>query len=128
MIPQHQEFASDNTAGICPEAAAALAQANAGSAPSYGDDEWTWRLCDRVRELFEIDCDVFLVFNGTAANALALAQLCQPFHSIICHENEHIENAECGASASYTRRSKLIHIRGANGKNELSYVDAALLR
>ena len=92
MIPLRQEFASDNTAGICPEAAAALAQANTGSAASYGDDEWTRRLCDEVRELFEIDCDVFLVFNGTAANALALAQLCQPFHSIICHENAHIEN------------------------------------
>jgi len=128
MIPPHQEFASDNTAGICPEAAAALAQANAGSAPSYGDDEWTWRLCDRVRELFEIDCDVFLVFNGTAANALALAQLCQPFHSIICHENAHIENDECGACEFYTGGSKLIPIRGANGKIDLCEVDAALLR
>ena len=128
MIPPRQEFASDNTAGICPEAAAALAQANAGSAPSYGDDEWTWRLCDRVRELFEIDCDVFLVFNGTAANALALAQLCQPFHSIICHENAHIENDECGACEFYTGGSKLIPIRGANGKIDLCEVEAALLR
>ena len=128
MIPPRQEFASDNTAGICPEAAAALAQANAGSAPSYGDDEWTWRLCDRVRELFEIDCDVFLVFNGTAANALALAQLCQPFHSIICHENAHIENDECGACEFYTGGSKLIPTRGANGKIDLCEVEAALLR
>jgi threonine aldolase len=128
MIPPHQEFASDNTAGICPEAAAALAQANGGSAPSYGDDQWTRRLCDRVRELFEIDCDVFLVFNGTAANGLALAQLCQPFHSIICHENAHIENDECGACEFYTGGSKLIPTRGANGKIDLSEVAAALLR
>jgi threonine aldolase len=128
MIPLRQEFASDNTAGICPEAAAALAQANAGSAPSYGDDEWTRRLCDEVRELFEIDCDVFLVFNGTAANALALAQLCQPFHSIICHENAHIENDECGACEFYTGGSKLIPTRGADGKLDLCEVEAALLR
>ena len=128
MIPPRQEFASDNTAGICPEAAAALARANAGSAPSYGDDKWTWQLCDRVRELFEIDCDVFLVFNGTAANALALAQLCQPFHSIICHENAHIENDECGACEFYTGGSKLIPTRGANGKIDLCEVEAALLR
>ena len=128
MIPPRQEFASDNTAGICPEAAAALAQANADSAPSYGDDEWTCRLCDGVRELFEIDCDVFLVFNGTAANALALAQLCQPFHSIICHENAHIENDECGACEFYTGGSKLIPTRGANGKIDLCEVEAALLR
>jgi len=128
MIPPRQEFASDNTAGICPEAAAALAAANVGSAPSYGDDEWTRRLCDRVRELFEIDCDVFLVFNGTAANALALAQLCQPFHSIICHENAHIENDECGACEFHTGGSKLIPTRGASGKIDLCEVETALLR
>src|SRR5438874_4357157 len=128
MIPPRQEFASDNTAGICPEAAAALAEANAGSAPSYGDDKWTGLLCDRVRKLFEIDCDVFLVFNGTAANALALAQLCQPFHSIICHENAHIENDECGACEFYTGGSKLIPTRGTNGKIDLREVEAALLR
>jgi threonine aldolase len=128
MIPPRQEFASDNTAGICPEAGGALARANAGSAPSYGDDKWTWQLCDRVRELFEIDCDVFLVFNGTAANALALAQLCRPFHSIICHENAHIENDECGACEFYTGGSKLVPTRGANGKIDLCEVEAALLR
>jgi len=128
MIPPRQEFVSDNTAGICPEAGEALARANTGSAPSYGDDKWTWQLCDRVRELFEIDCDVFLVFNGTAANALALAQLCQPFHSIICHENAHIENDECGACEFYTGGSKLIPTRGANGKIDLCEVEAALLR
>ncbi len=82
MIERRQEFASDNTAGLCPEAGAALQDANAGAAAAYGDDQWTQRLCDRVRELFEIDCDVFVVSNGTAANALALAQLCQPFHSV----------------------------------------------
>src|SRR5437762_6021790 len=128
MVPPRQEFTSDNTAGICPEVAAAIVEANAGVAASYGDDEWTRRLCDRVRELFDIDCDVFLVFNGTAANALALAQLCQPFHSIICHENAHIENDECGACEFYTGGSKLIPTRGANGKIDLCEVEAALLR
>src|SRR5690242_6801300 len=128
MIPPRQEFTSDNTDSICPEAAAALAQANTDSAPSYGDDEWTRRLRDNVRKLFEIDCEVFLVFNGTAANALALAQLCQPFHSIICHENAHIENDECGACEFYTGGSKLLPTRGSNGKIDLCEVETALLR
>jgi threonine aldolase len=128
MIPPRQEFTSDNTAGICPEVAAAISEANTGVAASYGDDEWTRRLCNRVRELFEIECDAFLVFNGTAANALALAQLCQPFHSIICHENAHIENDECGACEFYTGGSKLIPTAGANGKINLCEVEAALLR
>jgi threonine aldolase len=122
------EFASDNCAGICPEAAAALSEANQGATASYGEDPWTQRLCDRVREIFEIDCEVFLVFNGTAANALAFAQLCQPFHSVICHEYAHIENDECGAAEFFTRGSKLILTQSENGKLDLREVEAALAR
>jgi hypothetical protein len=36
---EHHEFASDNTAGICPEVLAALEEANHDAAVSYGDDE-----------------------------------------------------------------------------------------
>jgi len=123
------QFTSDNTAGLCPEAWAALQEANRDEAvASYGDDEWTKRVCDRVRELFESDCDVYFAFNGTAANALALAQLCQPFHSVFCHEDAHIENDECGACEFFTRGSKLIPTRGQNGKLDLNEVKTALAR
>ena len=37
---------------------------------SYGDDPWTKRVGAQVREIFETDCEVFFVFNGTAANSL----------------------------------------------------------
>ena len=49
-----------------------MARANTGHAPGYGDDEWTSRAANLLRELFEVDCEVFFTFNGTAANALAL--------------------------------------------------------
>ena len=84
--PERFEFASDNTAAICPEAWSALAEANAEGAASYGDDKWTQRVSDRVREIFETDCAVFFVNNGTAANSLALAQLGRSFHSMISHD------------------------------------------
>src|SRR5260370_2756213 len=121
------EFASDNTASICPEAWDALQEANADEAPSYGEDRWTARVCDLVREIFETDCEVFLVFNGTAANALALAQLCQPFHSVICHEHAHIETEECGAPEFFSG-SKLLVTRGANGKIDIGQTEAAIVR
>lgn len=122
------EFASDNTASICPEAWDALQRANADkAAPSYGDDRWTAQVCQLVREIFEIDCEVFLVFNGTAANALALAQLCQPFHSVICHEHAHIETDECGAPEFFSG-SKLLVTRGANGKIDIGEAEAAIVR
>ena len=122
------EFASDNTASICPEAWDALQRAYADkAAPSYGDDRWTGQASQLVREMFEIDCEVFLVFNGTAANALALAQLCQPFHSVICHEHAHIETDECGAPEFFSG-SKLLVTRGANGKIDIGEAEAAIVR
>src|SRR5438046_6611840 len=125
---ERHEFASDNTAGICPEAFAALEEANVNDAPSYGEDRWTARICDRVRELFETDCDVYLVFNGTAANALALAQLCQSFESVVCHEYAHIQTDECGAPEFFTKGSKLLLISGANGKIDIGQAEAVIAR
>ena len=125
---QHHEFASDNTLGICPEALAALEQANFGAAESYGDDEWTRRLRDVVRDLFETDCDAYLTFNGTAANALALAQLCQPFHSVVCYHQAHINTDECGAPEFFTRGSKLLLVGGSSGKIDLGEVESIIQR
>ena len=109
-------FASDNTAAICPEAWAALEQANADYAPSYGEDEWTAKVCERVRDLFEVDCDVYFVFTGTGANALGLAQICQPFHGVICHERAHIQTDEAGAVEFYTGGARLFLTKTHNGK------------
>lgn len=109
-------FASDNTAGICPEAFAALAAANAGRVPSYGDDGVTVEAKRLFADLFETECDVFFVFNGTAANALALAALCERHHAVLCHEFSHIETDECGAPEFFTGGSKLLPVSGAGAK------------
>lgn len=111
-----RQFASDNYAGICPEAWEAMALANQGHEPSYGEDHWTALVSDRLRELFETDCEVFFVFNGTSANSLALATLCQPYHSILCHELAHVETSECGAPEFFANGSKILLLPGAHGK------------
>jgi threonine aldolase len=112
--PRH--FASDNYAGICPEAWAALAEANHGHAVSYGDDEWTARAADLIRDVFETHCEVFFVFGGTAANSLALASLGQSYHSVLCHELAHVETDECGAPEFFSNGMKVLLVPGANGK------------
>jgi threonine aldolase len=122
------EFASDNTAAISPDAWAALVEANNDGVPSYGEDHWTNRVCDRVREIFETDCDVYVIFNGTAANSLALAQLCRSFNSVICHENAHIHTDECGGPEFFSGGAKLLTTPGTNGKLELAEVEAAIAR
>src|SRR5881397_2923476 len=128
MIVERHEFASDNVAPICPEAWAALQEANAHYAPSYGEDRWTARACDRVRETFETDCDVYFVFTGTAANALALAQLCKSFQSVICHQHAHVQTDECGAPEFFTGGSKLLLVGGTDGKIDIGQVEALLAR
>ncbi len=110
------QFASDNTAGICPEGLDALQAANAGWLPSYGNDALTLAVCDRLRELFETDCDVYFVFNGTAANSLALATMCQSYHSVICTEAAHIETDECGAPEFFSNGTKLLTAPHRDGK------------
>lgn len=111
-----QQFASDNYAGICPEAWASMMEANLGSATSYGDDLWTSRASDAFRKLFETECEVFFVFNGTAANSLALASLCQSYHGVICCDSAHVETDECGAPEFFSNGSKLLVARSVEGK------------
>jgi threonine aldolase len=116
MTDKSQQFASDNYSGICPEAWAAMEQANQGHQRAYGDDEWTARASDHFRQLFETDCEVFFAFNGTAANSLALSSLCQSYHSVICSETAHVETDECGAPEFFSNGSKLLTARSENGK------------
>jgi threonine aldolase len=111
-----QQFASDNYAGICPEAWQWTEAANHGHVSAYGDDPWTARAADAFRKLFETDCDVYFVFNGTAANSLALATLCQPYHSVICSEQAHVETDECGAPEFFSNGSKLLVAASPEGK------------
>lgn len=122
------QFASDNYAGICPEAWRAMESANTGFVPSYGDDVWTERACESIRQVFETDCQVFFVFNGTAANSLALAALCRSYHSVICHDLAHVETDECGAPEFFSNGTKILHIHGAGGKLDLAEVERAITR
>jgi len=128
MTVERHEFASDNTTPICPEAWAALQEANASYAAAYGEDRWTARVCDGIREIFETDCDVYFIFTGTGANALAVAQMSQSFHSIICHQSAHIQTDECGAPEFFTGGSKLVLVGGGNGKIDIGQTKALLMR
>jgi threonine aldolase len=121
-LPLHH-FASDNTSGICPEAWQALETANEGYHPSYGADAITEEACEAFRNFFETDCDVYFVFNGTAANSLALASLCQSYHSVIASDVSHVETDECGAPEFFSNGSKLLLAKSLLGKLDPSDID-----
>ncbi len=120
---KERQFASDNYAGICPQAWQSLTEANVHHARGYGDDVYTEQAADLIREIFKTPCEVFFVFNGTAANSLSLASLCQSYHSIICTESAHIEMDECGAPEFFSNGTKLLLTAAINGKIDLKAVD-----
>ena len=93
-----------------------MQEANRDHEVSYGDDVWTGKAADLIREVFETDCEVFFVFNGTSANALSLASLCQSYHSLLCHEIAHVEVSECGAPEFFGNGTKVLLLPGGNGK------------
>jgi threonine aldolase len=110
-------FASDNTSGVPPQIMAALVQANAGYARSYGGDALMTEVQQRLRDLFEEpQAAVHLVATGTAANALALALYCPPWGAVFCHRHAHVAEDECGAPEFYTAGAKLVLVDGAHGK------------
>ncbi len=124
----NRQFASDNYAGICPQAWDAMQQANTGHTPAYGEDPWTTKATDTIRNFFETNCEVFFVFNGTAANSLAVSALCQPYHSVICHETAHLETDECGATEFFSNGTKILLVPGSHGKVDLAEVEKTVKR
>jgi len=114
--PYAPQFASDNNAGICPEALAALTSSNLGHATAYGDDDWTRRAADAVRAALDADAPVYFVFNGTAANSLALAAICRSTDAVVCHAFAHVNVDECNAPGFFSGGLKLLTVDTPHAK------------
>lgn len=95
-------FASDNYAGVHPEVLAAIAAANGGHQVSYGEDAYTARLGDVMREHFGERAEVFPVFNGTGANVVALTSLLPRWGAVVATTTAHIHSDEGGAPEKVT--------------------------
>ncbi len=116
-------FASDNTAGCAPEIMAALAQASTSTAGAYGNDEITQRLTGQFAEIFETEVHVFPVATGTAANSLSLSTLTPPYGGIICLDQAHIHEDECGAPEFFTGGARLFSVPGKRGKLQATDIE-----
>jgi threonine aldolase len=116
-------FASDNTAGCAPDIMAALARANAGPAGAYGNDAATKRLTGHFSELFETEVQVFPVATGTAANSLSLSTLVPPYGGVICLDQAHIHEDECGAPEFFSGGARIFNVPGKRGKLDAADVE-----
>ena len=119
-----RSFASDNNAGIHPEILKAISGANEGHVVGYGDDPYTASAVKKFQEHFGPDIEVFLVFNGTAANVLGLKAITESYHAVICAEAAHIYTDECGAPEKFTG-CKLIPLPTSDGKLTVNSVRTA---
>ena len=95
-------FASDNYAGVHPEVLTAIAEANGGHQISYGEDVYTERLHEVMRQEFGPRAEVFPVFNGTGANVVALTSLVPRWGAVVATSTAHIHTDEGGAPEKMT--------------------------
>lgn len=110
-----RSFASDNNSGVHPLIMDAIIKANDNHAVGYGDDPWTAKATEKIKEVFGEAASPFFVFNGTGANSVALQAVTRSFNSILCAETAHIYVDECGAPARMTGCA-LIPIPTPDGK------------
>lgn len=108
-------FASDNASGVHPRVLEAIARANNGHAPPYGEDAWTQQAIETLRDIFDTDAEVFFTFNGTGANVVGLAAATRPYHAVLCARSAHLWTSECAAPERFFG-GKLIPIEDRFGK------------
>jgi len=108
-------YASDNSGPVHPQIMQAMTDGNDGYAMPYGADPIMDGVRNRIREVFEApEAAVYLVATGTAANALALATMAQPFDTVFCSPISHIQEDECNAPEFYTGGAKLTLVPGGD--------------
>jgi threonine aldolase len=120
-------FASDNFAGVHPRVLERLAAVNRGHAQAYGDDPVTAGLRAAFDRLFGQPVTTHLVFNGTAANCLALSAFARPYGGVICSDVAHLCNDESTAPERVLGMRPL-PVPSVAGKIDPAGVEAVLRR
>jgi threonine aldolase len=119
-------FASDNNSGVSPEVILRLASVNVGHVTGYGDDIYTVRAVELIKQHFGERAHPFFVFTGTAANVLNIAAGTRSYHSVICAETAHIQQDECGAPEKFTG-CKLLPVQTPDGKLTVNSIEKHML-
>lgn len=113
--PDWRGFASDNYAGVHAEVLAAIAAANGGHQGAYGQDRYTARLQEVIREHFGKHAEVYPVFNGTGANVVSLTSVLPRWGAVVAASSAHIHTDEAGAPERMTGL-KLLTVPAPDGK------------
>jgi len=120
-------FASDNWSGVCPEIMQALQDVNPAHNEAYGElnDPVTEAAVKKFENLFGEDIAVFFVYNGTAANVLAIGQLMRSYNAVVTAGTAHLNEDECGAPEKFIG-GKILKVETEDGKIKPEQVEPFL--
>ncbi len=118
---------SDNHSGVHPFILQSIHDCNEGHTPSYGTDPLTIKAKSVFKNHFGPKAQAFFVFNGTAANVLALKSLVKSYQAIICAEDSHLNIDECGAPENQIG-CKLIKLPSPDGKIKPIDIEKSMIR
>lgn len=120
-------FGSDNHSGVHPEILKTLNQLSSEKyAPSYETDPESLELKKWIQTHWKA-ADSHLVFNGTAANVLALSCAIESFHTVLCTDVSHLNADECGAPEKFIG-AKMKPIPHKNGKLPIDQLSSYVIR
>lgn len=114
-----RNLASDNYAPVHPKVIEAISRVNQGAEPAYGADSETEKLQETIRQLFGPKAQGFPVFNGTAANIVALQSALPRWGAVICIESAHL-NLDEGGAPEKVAGIKLWYVPNKTGDGKLT--------
>ncbi len=121
-----RSFGSDNHTSVHPQIMQSILDCNHDHAASYGTDDLSLALQQKIKSIFGQNAESHLVFNGTAANVLCLKAGLKSFESCFVSDVSHLHLDECAAPESYS--GKLITVPSKNGKINLENLKKNLTR
>ena len=108
-------FESDYIMGAHPEVLRRLAETNLEPLPGYGNDIYTKRAADKIREACKRpDADVFFITGGTQTNSVVISTMLRDWEGVISATTGHVSAHEAGA-IEYTGH-KILALPQHNGK------------
>lgn len=108
-------FESDYIMGAHPEVLRRLTETNFEPLPGYGNDIYTERAADKIREACKRpDADVFFITGGTQTNSVVISTMLRDWEGVISATTGHVSAHEAGA-IEYTGH-KILALPQHNGK------------
>ncbi len=109
-------FRNDYSFGAHPKVLSALAETNMEGNVGYGDDDYSARAKDLIRDLCRCpQAEVQFLIGGTQTNCTAIAHFLRPWEGIVAAETSHINGHEVGAVEATGHKILQVHT-GTDGK------------